>query len=91
MTTDPPHANPTNPQADPDRASFMEREFTVGIGQFSDRTSASGSRDFVESALNSESRALIRQGIFVITFVPITVTFISKLPDIILALTAALR
>ena len=68
-----------------------EREFEIGASRLVSRVSASGSRDFVESALNSESRALIRQGIFVITFVPITVTFISKLPDIILALTAALR
>ena len=52
---------------------------------------ASGSRDFVETALNSDSRSLMRQGIFVITFVPITVTFIAKLPDIIFALSAALR
>ena len=91
MTTDATTGNQTQPQSDAERPSFMEREFTVGIGQFSDRTRASGSRDFVETAINSESRSLIRQGIFVITFVPITVTFISKLPDIILALTAALR
>ena len=68
-----------------------EREFQIGASRFVSRVSASGSRDFVENALSADSRSLIRQGIFVITFVPITVTFISKLPDIILAITAALN
>ena len=68
-----------------------EREFEIGASKLVSRVTASGSRDFVETAINSDSHSLLRQGIFAITFVPIAVTLIAKLPDIILALTAALR
>ena len=80
--------NQQQPEENP--VSFMEREISFGIGRFADRTSAAGTRDFVENALNIESRTLIRQAVFVVTFVPIAVTLIAKLPDIILAI-AALR
>ena len=71
--------------------SYMERETRFGLGSFVNRMAAAGSQDFVESALRSESRTLIRQGILVVTFVPITVALISKLPDIIVSLHAVLR
>ena len=71
--------------------SYLERETRFGLGSFVNRMAAAGPRDFVESAAGSESRALIRQGIFVVTFVPITATFISKSPDIILALNTVFR
>ena len=68
-----------------------EREFEIGASRLVSRVTASGSRDFVETALNSDSRSLLRQGIFAITFVPVTVTLIAKLPDIILAVNAVLN
>ena len=68
-----------------------EREFEVGATKFVSRVKASGPRDFVESTLGTDPSALLRQGIFVLTFVPIAVTLISKLPDIILALNAVFR
>ena len=74
-----------------DDFSILEREFSWGYSGFADRTKAAGPRDFVESALDIDSRSLIRQGIFVLTFVPIAVTLISKLPDIILALNAVFQ
>ena len=68
-----------------------ELHFEVGASRLVWRTKAAGPRDFVESTLGTDPSALLRQGIFVLTFVPIAVTLISKLPDIILALNAVFR
>ena len=69
--------------ADSSTAELMhtaEREFQVGATKFVSRVKASGPRDFVESALGDDPGALIRSGIFVVTFMPITVALISKMP-----------
>ena len=68
-----------------------EHQFEVGASRMVWRVKASGPRDFVESTLGTDPRSLIRSGVFVVTFVPITVALISKLPDIILALNAVFR
>ena len=70
-----------------------EYELGVGPARVVSKSRVTGPSNFVENAVNSspEYRSLIRWGIFTVIFVPITMTFISKLPDIILALTAALR
>ena len=89
---------PTNdeqgdPEAGPVGHDFVsvDDSWDVRITGLGGRNRATGPQRFVEDVIKSRSHPYFGWGVFVVTFVPITVALISKLPEIILSVHAALR
>ena len=68
----------------------VDESWDIRVTGLSGRNRATGPQRFVKDVVKSRSHPYFGWGVFVVTFVPITVALISKLPDIILALHAVL-
>ena len=67
----------------------VEQEWGLGAGGLGHRQRISGPESTVLEIIDSDNRDILRWGVFVLTFVPITTTLIAKLPEIITALSDA--
>ena len=67
----------------------VEQEWGLGAGGLGHRQRISGPESTVREIVDSDNRDILRWGVFVLTFVPITTTLIAKLPEIITALSDA--
>ena len=67
----------------------VEQEWGLGAGGLGHRQRISGPERTVREIVDSDNRDILRWGVFVLTFVPITTTLIAKLPEIITALSDA--
>lgn len=90
MTTNSPNQSQTNGSSGADEHIDYLSEFKLGAGGYSHTQRISGPSRLVGDFLDSDNRDLLRWGVFVLTFVPITTTLIAKLPEIITALADAL-
>ena len=68
----------------------VEQEWGLGAGGLGHRQRISGPESTVREIVDSDNRDILRWGVFVLTFVPITTTLIAKLPEIITAVANAL-
>lgn len=66
------------------------KEWRVGPGAVGQSQRISGPRRAVREIMDSDNKDILRWGVFVLTFVPITTTLIAKLPEIITAVANAL-
>lgn len=84
------HSMPTEDSMEEIEHVEFAKEWRVGPGAVGQSQRISGTRRAVREILDSDNRDILRWGVFVLTFVPITTTLIAKLPDIITAVANAL-